>query len=222
MDDEHNGRRRRQWLGWTSAVGAAGVATGAIIARRLAARARQEAGRLAAVLEIGPGDRVADVGAGKGTFAIELAKRVGPSGRIFATETDPKRLRHLRSAVVSARLPQVSVIEASEGDAGLASGSCDAIALRGVYHHFSRPDRMNVSLRDALRRNGRLVVIDFAPAWFLSTFCPVEHAPANRGGHGVAAGQVIDELRAAGFSLAQRIQPWRGRMYCLVFRRTAS
>ena len=39
-----------------------------------------EVERLAAWLEVEPGTRVADVGAGDGTFAVALAHRVGPIG----------------------------------------------------------------------------------------------------------------------------------------------
>jgi hypothetical protein len=78
---------------------------------------------------------------------------------------------------------------------------------------------MNHSLREALRPAGRLAVVDFAPGWFLSTFVPVRNAPSDRGGHGVPSFIVVRELEAAGFVLERCIQPWRGRTYCLLFRR---
>jgi hypothetical protein len=51
----------------------------------------QEVERLAAWLEVQPGMRVADVGAGDGTFALALARRLGPSGQMYATELDVVR-----------------------------------------------------------------------------------------------------------------------------------
>lgn len=42
------------------------------------------------------GDRVADIGAGMGWFTKVLAERVGPDGRVFATDIDPRAIRHLR------------------------------------------------------------------------------------------------------------------------------
>ena len=51
-----------------------------------------EVERLAAWLDLQPGTRVADLGAGDGTFAVALARIVGPSGHVYATELDSERL----------------------------------------------------------------------------------------------------------------------------------
>src|SRR5690606_17719747 len=66
---------------------------------------------LVAWLEIQPGMEVADLGAGDGTYAIALARRVGPSGHVYATEIDPDRLAAIRQAVKEAGLDNVTVIE---------------------------------------------------------------------------------------------------------------
>jgi SAM-dependent methyltransferase len=192
-----------------------------IVARISAASARSESARLATVLGLREGSRVADVGAGKGEYALQLARLVGPTGHVFATEIDNKRRRQIQSAAASAGLQHLSVVEAREVDTGLERDCCDAILMRGVYHHVTRPVETNASLRGALRPGGRLAVVDFPPGWFLSTFFRVKGVPANRGGHGVRAEVVIEELEAAGFSLERRLDKWDGRMYCLVFQKKA-
>jgi SAM-dependent methyltransferase len=113
------------------------------------------------------------------------------------------------------------VVEAREVDTGLEDSCCDAIAMRGVYHHVTRPLETNASLYRALRPDGRLAVVDFAPEWFLSTFFQVKGVPSNRGGHGILPELVIKELEMAGFSLERRIDNWDGRSYCLVFQKQA-
>jgi SAM-dependent methyltransferase len=113
------------------------------------------------------------------------------------------------------------MVEAGETGTGLPRQSCDAVVLRGVYHHFQNPAAMNASLRDTLRAGGRLAVVDFAPTWFLSTFFPVKGVPSDRGGHGIPPSIVVNELEAAGFSLESRIEPWQGGTYCLMFRKRA-
>jgi predicted methyltransferase len=55
---------------------------------RGASRFEGEVERLAALLELRPGSVVADVGAGDGAYAVALARRVGPEGRVYATEID--------------------------------------------------------------------------------------------------------------------------------------
>jgi ubiquinone/menaquinone biosynthesis C-methylase UbiE len=195
------------------------AAAGWLIAARIsAASARSESAQLATVLGLREGSRVADVGAGKGQIALELARLVGPTGHVFATEIDSKRRQQIRSAAASAGLQNLSVVEAREIDTGLEGRCCDAILMRGVYHHVTHPVETNASLYQALRPNGRLAVVDFPPGWFLSTFFPVKGVRANRGGHGAPPAVVIEELETAGFTLERRIDKWNGRLYCLVFR----
>src|SRR6185312_4016218 len=44
-----------------------------------------------------PGDVVADVGAGTGYYAVKLASRVRPGGRVYATDIQPEMLEKLRT-----------------------------------------------------------------------------------------------------------------------------
>jgi SAM-dependent methyltransferase len=207
---------------WTivAAISVAAAAGGwFIVARISAASIQSESAQLATVLELREGSRVADVGAGKGQYALELARLVGPTGHVFATEIDGKRREQIRSAAASAGLQHLSVVEATEVDTGLERGCCDAILIRDVYHHVTRPLETNASLYQAMRPGGRLAVVDFPSGWFLSTFFRVKGVPANRGGHGVPPDVVIAELETAGFSLARRIDNWDGGTYCLVFQK---
>ncbi|MGH9161865.1 MAG: class I SAM-dependent methyltransferase [Vicinamibacteraceae bacterium] len=195
------------------------VGGGIGVTRFIAAGNRAEAADIALALQLSPGSTVADVGAGKGTFTIELARKVGPGGRLFATEIDEALREKIRRAANDAALTNVTVIGAGAADAGLAEHCCDAAFLRGVYHHLTQPETTNLSLYRAIRPGGRLAIIDFPPSRWLSFFFPVKDAPANRGGHGVAPELVIEELRHAGFTLEQRIDNWHKGNYCLVFRR---
>jgi ubiquinone/menaquinone biosynthesis C-methylase UbiE len=69
-----------------------------------------ESQRLEEVLALAPGDVVADVGAGDGEWTLEMARRVGPSGRVFATEIDPDRIRQIRKAAAEASVANVTII----------------------------------------------------------------------------------------------------------------
>src|SRR5262249_32297289 len=69
-----------------------------------------EVERLAGWLELQPGTRVADIGAGDGTFAVAMARRVGASGQVYATELDDKRLAEIQDAATQAGLSNVTVI----------------------------------------------------------------------------------------------------------------
>jgi SAM-dependent methyltransferase len=179
----------------------------------------RETERLAAVLALERTSRVADVGAGDGEYARELASRFVTAGHVFATEIDERAVASLRAMANDAGLGNLTAVRAAETVTNLPAACCSAAFLRGVYHHITRPAETNTSLREAIRPGGRLAVIDFEPSWFLSTFFPVRGVRSNRGGHGVPPDVVVRELQQAGFVLRQRMDDWPGGQYCLVFDR---
>ncbi len=128
------------------AISVAAAAGWLLFARIGAATIRSESAQLATLLGLREGSRVADVGAGKGTYALELARLVGPTGHVFATEIDSKCRQQSRSAAANAGLQNLSVVEAREVDTGLERSCCDATLMRGVYHHVTRPMETNGSL----------------------------------------------------------------------------
>jgi ubiquinone/menaquinone biosynthesis C-methylase UbiE len=172
----------------------------------------REMSRLRQELALKPDMVLADVGAGKGELTFALAREVGPNGRVFSTEIDPARLRHIREAVLAAKVDNVSVIVAQVNETGLPPNCCDAIILRRVYHHLTDPTAISASLMRSLRPGGVLAVIDFPPPFFLS-----------RGEFGVPPQIVISELTSSKFELLRRIDDWPGRgplgSYCLLFRK---
>jgi SAM-dependent methyltransferase len=168
-------------------------------------QAETDVPRLAEVLDLKPGMSVADVGAGFGAMTIVMAKWLGPAGRVFASDIVPAQLAALRDATVREHLDNVTVIEGSDRSTNLPNACCDAIFMRDVYHHFTRPEEMDRSVLAALRPSGRLAIIDFEPA--PGSKLP-DGVPANRGGHGIAPAIVVDELHAAGLTHVTTILNW--------------
>jgi ubiquinone/menaquinone biosynthesis C-methylase UbiE len=203
-------------------LAAAAALLGSPASARAASRFEREVERLAALLEVGPGSVVADVGAGDGDYALALARRVGPEGRVYATEIDAGLRERIARAAGEAGLANVVVVEARVDASGLPDACCDAAFLRGVYHHLTQPEPTLASLRAALRPGGRLVVIDFRPTRWLALWKP-EGVPADRGGHGVPPELVERECAAAGFERLALDEAWPAgwlyRLYALSFRR---
>ena len=122
-----------------------------------------DAERLTKALELTRGQTVADIGAGAGELTVKLARVVGPTGRLYSTELEPDRIRAIRRAASSARLKNVTVLEAHATRTNLDDQCCDALVMRLVYHHIKNPVLMNQSLYRSLKSGGRLAIIDFPP-----------------------------------------------------------
>lgn len=180
----------------------------------------EEAERLAEWLALGPGARVADLGAGDGTHAVALARRVGAGGRVYATEIDDARLAEIRRAAGEAGLGNLEAIRGDVASTGLPEGCCDALMSRMVYHHLTDPSALHADILRALRPGGRYLVIDFEPGGLLDWIARTETA-GRHGGHGTPTETVVREVTAAGFELVRGPEPWRGRTYAVLFRRPA-
>jgi ubiquinone/menaquinone biosynthesis C-methylase UbiE len=175
-----------------------------------------DATRLVTALKLHAGQTVADIGAGEGQLTIALAREVGPSGHVYATELDKDRLRDIRQAIESAGLKNVSVIEAHTTRTNLPEHCCDALVLRKVYHHFSNPVLMNASMRQSLKPEGLLAVMDFAPDSAES------EDPSNRDTgdqHGITSATVVRELGQAGFEEVAIEEGTRPGRFMVVMRR---
>jgi precorrin-6B methylase 2 len=190
----------------SGAVLVAVAATAFVLAQR---SRRAEVNQLAELLSLREGMAVADIGAGTGWLTVEVAQRVGRSGRVYSTEISSARLRDIRQAAATARLSNVIVLEAGERGTGLPSGCCDAIFMRRVYHHLSAPPAILTSIHDALRPGGRLVIIDFRPDRLVGIVTRM----------GVDRAEVIRTATTSGFELTTADE-WPGwDHYVVVFEK---
>lgn len=184
-----------------------------------------ETRRLFDLLELKPGMTVAEIGGGSGAMTVEMAKRLGPEGRVYSSELSEKSRTDIRNAAKLAEVENVTVLESGQATANLPAGCCDAIFMRNVYHHFTQPAEMDGSLVAALKPGGRMAIIDFTPD--AGSKVP-EGVPANRGGHGVPPKVVIDELSSAGLTSVGSRVGWpdesktEGHGFLVILRKPSS
>jgi len=189
-------------------------AAGAVSAAQVRGEAAEEVGRLAELMGWKAGTPVADIGAGDGKYTFAALERVGAAGKVYATEIDAKKLAELKEEVARRKLANVIVVESKDAETNLPAGCCDAIFLRHVYHHLTKPAEFDANLARSLKAGGRLAIIDFAPRAGLE---PVEGVPSNRGGHGIPQKIVIEELGAAGLQVEKIVEDWPEDSYCVLF-----
>jgi ubiquinone/menaquinone biosynthesis C-methylase UbiE len=161
-----------------------------------------------AALGITAGQVVADVGAGSGYYTARLAERVGPTGRVFATDIQPEMLSLLRTRVSRARLDNVELVLSTDSDPRLPEGLFDLVLMVDVYHELSRPQEVLRNLRKALKPDGRLVLIEFRKE---SAWVPIREE------HKMSVKDARIELEAEGYRFDGVIDilPWQ---HILVFR----
>jgi SAM-dependent methyltransferase len=120
-----------------------------------------EAERVMKLLGVKSGLAVADIGAGSGDYTIRLAKRVGPTGHVFAEDVVPEYLERLAQRVAKEGLAdRVTVVHGDPHDPWLPTGSVDLALLVHMYHEVQQPYGLLWNLRPALRPGARVAVID--------------------------------------------------------------
>jgi predicted methyltransferase len=117
--------------------------------------------KVMAALGLRAGQRVADVGAGRGYLTFRLAEGVGPGGRVVATDIDDDALAALRAHRPAAA--NVDVRKVAPDDPGLERGGFDLILLAEVDQYL--PDRVDYlnRLEAALAPGGRVAVLNRLP-----------------------------------------------------------
>jgi predicted methyltransferase len=167
------------------------------LAGQSAQEQEQATARMIAALEIHEGSIVAEMGAGSGGRTIDIAKHVGPAGRVYSTELGDDRLRNLRNAIEKSGAKNVTVLAAHAMQTNLDEGCCDALFMENVYHHIEDPAAMNASIFRTVKPGGRVAVVDFMPDSGKESTDPKNRDESPH--HGVGAATVQTELERAGF-----------------------
>jgi len=108
-----------------------------------------------------PGMVVADVGAGDGYFTLRLARRVGPSGKIYAEDIDPNGLQRIREKCTQEGLGHVEIIRGEEHDPLLPERSIDLALMVNVIHFIEKSNEFLYKLSAGLKPGATLAVVQW-------------------------------------------------------------
>jgi cyclopropane fatty-acyl-phospholipid synthase-like methyltransferase len=153
-------------------------------------------------LALKPGMVIADIGAGSGYYTSRLAKKVAPSGRVYATDIQPGMIEILNRRVKGEGLTNVETILGAMDDPRLPPASIDVAIMVDVYHELQQPQVFLQRLRPALKPGGRLVLLEFRKE--------DPHVPILEV-HKMSIAEVKAELEAEGFTIERVINvlPWQ-------------
>jgi ubiquinone/menaquinone biosynthesis C-methylase UbiE len=160
-------------------------------------------------ITIAPGSTVADVGAGSGYMTVKMARRVGPSGKVYANDIQPQMLAMLRERLAKEQITNVETIQGADDDPKLPSGSLDLILMVDVYHEFQQPQKMLQRMRESLKPGARLVLLEYRKE---DPSIPI------RFDHKMTVAEAKLEVEAEGYSLS-RVEEMLPRQHILIFTR---
>ncbi|HUR20804.1 MAG TPA: class I SAM-dependent methyltransferase [Vicinamibacterales bacterium] len=153
-------------------------------------------------LRLKSGMTVADVGAGSGYYTVRLARAVGRTGQVYATDLQPGMLELIRARLTREKLGNVTLIQGTATDPRLPDATFDMVLLVDVYHELSGPQEFIARLKKSLKPDGRLVLIEFRGEDANVPILPV---------HKMTVSQIRDELASGGFAIERVIDvlPWQ-------------
>jgi SAM-dependent methyltransferase len=105
-----------------------------------------------------PGDTVADIGAGTGLLALDLARAVGESGTVIAIDPSPE-MRAAAAARCSDR-PNVRIVDGAADRLPLEAGSVNRAISLQVFEYLTDIPAALAEVHRILRPEGRLVIGD--------------------------------------------------------------
>jgi len=110
---------------------------------------------------IQPGMIIADVGCGTGYFTRRMAKRTGPTGKVYGVDIQPRMIDSLKRNMQKEGIANVEAVLSKADDPMLPAAAIDLILMVDVYHEFATPQTMLRKMRESLKSTGRMVLLEY-------------------------------------------------------------
>ena len=157
-------------------------------------------------LVIKSNDIIADVGAGSGHHVFKIAP-LAKKGLIYAVDIQNEMLIEIQSKIESFDFKNIKTVLGSEKSIHLPKNSINKILMVDVYHEFNYPKEMLESIKNALKPDGQLFLVEYKGE---DPKIPIKKI------HKMTEKQAVKEMEVAGFVLKENIKnlPWQ---HCMVF-----
>lgn len=148
-------------------------------------------GEVLSLLNIAPGEIIADIGAGTGYFALPMAGRTGNQGRVIAVDAQSEMLDWIRRKMESSAFSNIQMVHAEAQATTLPGATCDLVFMANVWHEFPNREAVLAEAARILKPGGRLAILDWRPDVEREAGPPIEHR--------ISVGDCVHEMQNAGF-----------------------
>ena len=140
-------------------------------------RAAKLRSRTADLAQLTTGEAVLDVGCGTGDLALQVYRRVGPTGQVAGIDASPEMVARARQKAARQHMTIDLRVEPVEA-LSFADQTFDVVVSSLVFHHLppALKQRGLVEIQRVLKPGGRLLLVDFLDGshGFLHTHAPMQ------------------------------------------------
>ena len=158
-----------------------------------AANPKFKADQIIETLALKNGQTIADIGSGGGYFTYKFAKAVGENGRVYAVDTNQEFLDFIKKEEAKQGLNNIITVLTLSEYPDLPKHTFDYIFMRNMTHHLPNRVEYFKGLKEILKLDGKIVVIEYDGRGGFS-FHKIS-------GHFVPKQTLIDEMKEAGYKI---------------------
>ena len=147
---------------------------------------------IVSAIGLGPGQDIADIGAGTGLFTGLFSDAVGKDGKVYAVDIVPVFLSNILKRAKETGRTNIKTVLGTSKSTRLPNKSIDKVFICDTYHHFEHPSTTLASIKDAIRPGGQLIIVDFERIPGVSRKWIMGHVRCGKQ-------KVIEEIVQAGF-----------------------
>lgn len=158
---------------------------------RKASRKKSKADEVIKNLKLKKNDIIADIGSGGGYFTFLFSEIVGKNGHVYAIDVNSDFLEYIKNQAKKKGINNISTIITNSEKPKLPTEMIDYMFLRNVCHHISNREKYFRLLKNGLKNNGSIIIIEHNGAG-LFNFNKIF-------GHYIKPDIIKDEMKKVGF-----------------------
>ncbi len=159
----------------------------------------EEVDKIIKLCRIKKGESVVDFGCRQGYYAWRFLDLVGEDGMVYCLDNDRGHIDFLQKFILETDLPNMLATKSTNESIGLVSNRADVIFVNQLYHliYIYTPRleqrKLLTSIKKALRKGGRLIILDTNPVKGVS-------------GYTLDSDLIVAQLHHYGFKLQRKEQ----------------